>query len=122
MGKKVNDGLTVNHEAFDSLSALEVAQEKDLAEAKLAALRKIQDARLEKKHLNATEAKLIADTTTVPIVHVYKAIRDLATEGLHELTWNTAALSASCKNRLLAELQLDGYKVEVREDHLTIIW
>ena len=110
---------------FDKLSKIETEQEKALAEAKLKSLEKVANDKLAKKRLNAHEARQIADTTTVPFVHVYKYIRDCAQEGLNKIEWSTYNWSEQCRQRLINELELDGYTVEVNKscaDELTISW
>ena len=125
MGKQLREPLLrqeVDTTDFDKVARLEAEAEKELAKAKLAALEKIANDKLAKKRLNASEARQIADTTTVPFVHVYKIIRDSATEGLRQVEWSTQNWSDICKERLIKELELDGYILNVQKNFIIISW
>lgn len=119
---KTNDGLTIVHKEFDDLAKIEQAEERELAKARLKALQDVQDSKLDKKRLSAKDARQIADTTTVPFVHVYKCIRDAATEGMSKLQWEVEGWSKACKQRLLDELKLDGYQVSNHSKYIVISW
>ena len=67
--------------------------------------------RLAKKKLTAEAARKITNETVTPLIHIYDAIKDLASIGLTKLTWDTLDMSQTTKDRITKQLESDGYKV-----------
>ncbi|MBP5467702.1 MAG: hypothetical protein J6Z11_00490, partial [Candidatus Riflebacteria bacterium] len=88
-------------------------------EERLKALEKI-----EKRRLNAAEAKNLANTSLVQLNRLYKTIKDQALEGYSRVDWCVDYVSNACVERLLKELELDGYQVnyQKKKNLITITW
>jgi len=119
MGKQLREPLQgkVDPDVYIKLADIDAQEEKKLAELKLANIEKLQ-----KRRLNATEARNMADTSIVQLTRLYKYIRDTALEGYISIEWATENLSPICKEHLLKELEIDGYKTEVRDNCIFITW
>jgi hypothetical protein len=109
----------VDPEVFDKLAEIEAKDEQAFAAEKLSALEKFQ-----KRRLNAHEAKNLADASLVQLNRVYKTIKEMALEGLSRVDWCVDYVSNNCIDRLLKELELDGYQVDYqkRKHLITITW
>ena len=79
--------------------------------------------RLAKKRLTAEAARKITNETVTPLIHIYDAIKDLASMGLDKLTWDAIDMSQTAKDRIAKQLELDGYKVDISNPScLDITW
>ena len=106
-------------EVFNKLAEIEAKEEQALAADRLTALEKFK-----KRRLNAHEAKNLADASLVQLNRLYKTIKDQALEGYSKVDWCVDYVSAACIDRLLKELELDGYQVnyQQRKHLITITW
>ena len=117
--KTVNQAETVDPEVFDKIAKLEAKDEQAIATERLSALEKFK-----KRRLNAHEAKNLAEQSLVQLNRLYKTIKDQALEGYSRIDWCVDYVSESCIERLLKELELDGYQVDYqkRKNLITIKW
>ena len=117
--KTVNQAEIVDPEVFDKIAKLEAKDEQAIATERLSALEKFK-----KRRLNAHEAKNLAEQSLVQLNRLYKTIKDQALEGYSRIDWCVDYVSESCIERLLKELELDGYQVDYqkRKNLITIKW
>lgn len=114
---KLAEKNALDPEVFNKLAEIEAKDEQAFAAEKLSALEKFK-----KRRLNAHEAKNLADASLVQLNRLYKTIKDQALEGYTRVDWCVNYVSESCIERLLKELELDGYQVNYRQrDSLIII-
>lgn len=71
----------------------------------------VPELRLAKKKLTAEAARKITNETVTPLIHIYDVIKELATEGSNRLIWD-AELDDVARNKIIKQLELDGYTVE----------
>lgn len=68
------------------------------------------------KSFSAAEARALADSTTLPLKRIYKAIEEEATEGITSLVWSLDNLSNVQVDTIKSALKAEGYKVEFEKD------
>jgi hypothetical protein len=105
---------------LDESRKAELKELKNLQEKKL----NNAEALIEKKKILASEAKNIAETSQIPLTHIYKCIREEAKEGRVKLDWGIYNMSSKCIELTKEALIKDGYSVEVNKDEnlLKISW
>jgi len=74
--------------------------------------------------ITAKEARALADCSDFTLRHIYKVIRDCATENSTSIEWSTCHLSNFALDVAINHLQEDGFTVEhkVEDNCLVIKW
>ncbi len=74
------------------------------------------------KSITATEARSLADGSDYTLKHIYKYIRERASENAVSLEWCTYSLSDVAVETIVSALNSAGFKVNAGNDLLKISW